>query len=226
MVVCANCFCLVTAAMSSSNDQDAALQIASGRKAFVEPLQLGARLREIRLANQWTLADASERTGLARSTLSKIENDQISPTFTVVQKLINGLNIDLPQLFTPPRQKSNTLGRRDLTRHGQGQPHPTPTYEHELISCELTQKRMIPFKTVVRARRIEDFSEWVRHDGEEFLMVLEGDIQMFTELYEPLAMTKGDSIYFDSSMGHALVSTSLQDAVVLSVCTRESGARL
>lgn len=226
MLVWAGFFCLVTVPMSSSNDQDAALRIASGRKAFVEPLQLGARLREIRLANQWTLADASERTGLARSTLSKIENDQISPTFTVVQKLINGLNIDLPQLFTPPRQHSNTMGRRDLTRHGQGQPHPTPTYEHELISCELTQKRMIPFKTVVRARHIEDFNEWVRHDGEEFLMVLAGDIQIFTELYEPLAMAEGDSIYFDSSMGHALVSTGPQDAVVLSVCTRESGARL
>lgn len=212
--------------MCSSNDQDAALRIASGRKAFVKPLQLGERLREIRLANQWTLADASKRTGVAPSTLSKIENDQISPTFTVVQKLINGLNIDLPQLFTPPRQVSNTLGRRDLTRDGQGKPHPTPTYEHEMICSELTQKRMIPFKTVVRARHLDDFSEWVRHGGEEFLMILEGDIRMFTEVYEPLAMTAGDSIYFDSSMGHALISTGPQDAVVLSVCTRESGARL
>jgi transcriptional regulator with XRE-family HTH domain len=210
--------------MTASNDQDAALRIASGRKPFVEPLRLGDRLREIRLANQWTLADVSKRTGLARSTLSKIENDQISPTFTAVQKLINGLNIDLPQLFSPPRQRISTMGRRDLTRRGQGQLHPTPTYEHELISCELAQKRMIPFKTIVRARRFEDFSEWVRHDGEEFLMVLEGKIQMFTEFYEPLELAKGDSIYFDSSMGHALVSISEQDAVVLSVCTRGDGA--
>ena len=31
---------------------------------------------------------------------------------------------------------------------------------------------------------------------------------------------EGDSIYFDSDMGHALVSTSEEDAIVLSVCTR------
>jgi len=210
--------------MSQQTDQQAALRIASGRKAFVEPLRLGERVKEIRLANQWTLEDVSQRTGLARSTLSKIENDQISPTFSAVQKLISGLNIDLPQLLSPPKQQTRTMGRRDMTRRGEGQRHPTPTYEHELLSCELAQKRMIPFKTIVRARSFEEFSEWVRHDGEEFLMVLDGDIRLYTEFYEPLALTQGDSIYFDSDMGHALVSVSDEDAVVLSVCTRREGA--
>ncbi|MHB0775456.1 helix-turn-helix domain-containing protein [Halomonas sp. WWR20] len=205
--------------MTTPTDQDTALRIASGRKAFVEPLQLGERLKEIRLANQWTLEDVSQRTGLARSTLSKIENDQISPTFSAVQKLIIGLGIDLPQLLTPPRAQSRTLGRRDLTRVGEGKQHPTPTYEHELLSWQLAQKRMIPFKTIVRARSFDEFHEWVRHDGEEFLIVLEGDILLYTEFYEPLRLTQGDSIYFDSDMGHALVSVSEQDAVVLSVCT-------
>ncbi|RQW70058.1 XRE family transcriptional regulator [Halomonas sp. YLB-10] len=206
--------------MAQHTDQEAALKIASGRKAFVEPLRLGERLKEIRLANQWTLEDVSQKTGLARSTLSKIENDQISPTFTAVQKLIGGLDIDLPQLLSPPRQQTRTMGRRDMTRRGQGQRHPTPTYEHELLSCELAQKRMIPFKTIVRARHFEEFSEWVRHDGEEFLMVLDGEILLYSEFYEPLRLVAGDSIYFDSDMGHALVSVSEEDATVLSVCTR------
>lgn len=206
--------------MTATTDQDTALRIAGGRKPFVEPLRLGERLKELRLAQQWTLEDVSQRTGLARSTLSKIENDQISPTFTAVQKLINGLGIDLPQLLSPPRVQPRTMGRRDLTRRGDGQRHPTPTYEHELLSCELAQKRMIPFKTIVRARAFDEFSEWVRHDGEEFLMVLDGDILLYTEYYEPLSLTRGDSLYFDSAMGHALVSISEDDAVVLSVCTR------
>ncbi|SHE93834.1 transcriptional regulator, XRE family with cupin sensor [Modicisalibacter ilicicola DSM 19980] len=205
--------------MSGLTDHDAALRIASGRKPFVEPLRLGERLKEIRLANRWTLEDVSQRTGLARSTLSKIENDQISPTFTAVQKLIGGLEIDLPQLLSPPKPQTHTLGRRDLTRKGDGQLHPTPTYEHELLSCQLAQKRMIPFKTIVRARDFGEFNEWVRHDGEEFLIVLDGSVLLYTEFYEPLRLEQGDSIYFDSDMGHALVSVSDEDATVLSVCT-------
>lgn len=142
------------------------------------------------------------------------------PTFAAVQKLISGLGIDLPQLLSPPKLQSRTSGRRDLTRSGEGQQHPTPTYEHELLSWQLAQKRMIPFKTIVRARSFDEFSEWVRHDGEEFLIVLDGTIRLYTEFYEPLELEQGDSIYFDSDMGHALVSTSIADAIVLSVCTR------
>ena len=151
--------------MTATSEEHAALRIASGRKPFVEPLRLGERLKQIRLANQWTLEDVSQRTGIARSTLSKIENDQVSPTFSVVQKLISGLNIDLPQLFTPPKRERYTMGRRDLTRKGKGQLHPTPTYEHELLGHQLAQKRMIPFKTIVRARSFEEYHQWVRHDG-------------------------------------------------------------
>ncbi|MDH2434117.1 transcriptional regulator [Pokkaliibacter plantistimulans] len=199
--------------------QDPALRIASGRKPFVEPLRLGQRLKEIRLSNNWTLEDVSQRTGLARSTLSKIENEQISPTFTAVQKLSHGLGIDLPQLFSTPKRKEKPLGRRDLTRLGEGRPHPTPTYEHELLCTDFANKRMIPFKTIVHARSFDDFSEWVRHDGEEFLLVLDGQVMLYTEFYEPLQLETGDSLYFDSSMGHAVVSVSKDDAVILSVCS-------
>ena len=95
-------------------------------EAMVEPLELGKRVREIRLSQNLTLEEASKRTGLARSTLSKIENEQISPTFTAVNKLVKGLGIDIPQLFTQPTKKAPGSGvRRDITRCGEGKPHPT-----------------------------------------------------------------------------------------------------
>ena len=154
------------------------IAVADGRQeASVEPLRLGRRVREIRQSRNWTLEEASKRTGLARSTLSKIENELMSPTFEAVQKLADGLGIDVPQLFTPSRRPASG-GRRSLTRSGQGRAHPTATYEHELLCADLTQKRMVPFKTVVRARRFEDFTDWVRHDGEEFVLVLAGAVEL------------------------------------------------
>lgn len=71
----------------------------------IEPLKLGQRIKDIRSKLGITLEEASQRTGLARSTLSKIENEQISPTFQAMQKLALGLQIDMPQLFEPPRKK-------------------------------------------------------------------------------------------------------------------------
>lgn len=180
----------------------------------IAPLKLGERLKDIRVSLGLTLEEASKRTGLARSTLSKIENEQISPTFQAMQKLATGLAIDIPQLFEPPKTITAS-GRRDITRCGEGRPHPTSTYEHELLATQLTNKKMMPFKSHVRARSFDDYSEWIRHDGEEFLLVLKGEITFFSEFYEPIHLVEGDSAYYDATMGHMLTSVSEEDALIL-----------
>ncbi|USD42974.1 helix-turn-helix transcriptional regulator [Vibrio sp. SCSIO 43135] len=185
----------------------------------IEPLKLGQRIKDLRAKMGLTLEEASQRTGLARSTLSKIENEQISPTFQAMQKLAVGLQIDMPQLFEPPRKKVAT-GRRDISRSGQGKPHPTPTYEHELLATQLSNKKMMPFKSRVHARNFEEYNDWVRHDGEEFLLILSGDVLFYSEFYEPVAMSEGDSVYYDANMGHMLVSTSEEDAHILWVTAK------
>ena len=190
------------------------LQVLADQGPALQPLKLGERIRQIRRSRNWTLEEASRKTGLAPSTLSKIENDQMSPTFEAVQKLVAGLDIDMPQLFAPSGEVRSG-GRRAFTRKGEGRHHPTATYEHELLCTELTRKRMIPFKTRVHARSFTDFDGWVRHGGEEFLLVLEGEIAFYTEFYEPLTLAQGDSLYYDSAMGHACVSVSEEDALIL-----------
>ena len=185
---------------------------ASDPDRFVEPLELGKRVKEIRLAKGWTLEEVGKRTGIARSTLSKIENDQVSPSFTIVQKLINGLEMDLPQLFVEASEHS-IAGRRDITRKGKGEPH-------QLLNYSISRKKMVPFKTKVRARSFGEFKEWIRHDGEEFLLVLQGKVSFFTELYEPVELKEGDSVYYDATMGHAVVSLSVKDAEILWVVAR------
>ncbi|MGF1757160.1 XRE family transcriptional regulator [Photobacterium sagamiensis] len=203
--------------MSNENKQDIypSMSVAKEQETSkIEPLKLGKRLKEIRMAHGLTLEEASKKTGLARSTLSKIENEQISPTFQAMQKLANGLDVDIPQLFAPPKQIKAT-GRRDITRVDEGKPHPTSTYEHELLATQLTHKKMMPFKSRVRARVFEDYSGWIRHDGEEFLLVLSGEITFYSEFYEPVNLKEGDSVYYDANMGHMLVSSSEEDAHIL-----------
>ena len=183
--------------------------------AVMEPLRLGERVRKIRLSQKLTLEAASKLTGLARSTLSKIENEQISPTFAAVTKLVNGLGIDIPQLFSQQSTRLSASGRRDITRKGEGRLHPTRTYEHELLATEMSGKKMMPYKAKIHARTFREYQEWIRHEGEEFMLVLSGSVMFYTEFYQPVEMFEGDSTYYDAEMGHALVSTSDEDAVIL-----------
>ena len=200
----------------SPRDTASLIQIArSGGDPFrAEPLDLGARVRSLRKAHDWTLEQAAQKAGLARSTLSKIENGQMSPTYDALKKLAQGLEISIPQLFTAPQ--CERAGRRmSLTRSGQGAGFATATYEHDLLGEGLSRKQMLPYRTRIRARSMQEFDGWVRHDGEEFLYVLTGIIQLYTEFHEPVEMRRGDSAYYDATMGHNVISLSSEDATVL-----------
>ena len=201
--------------MGKSN-QTSIVQIAreNGETDNALPLDLGLRVRELRKARSWTLEQAAKHAGLARSTLSKIENGQMSPTYDALKKLAVGLEISIPQLFTQP-VKDQINGRLSVTKSGEGQNHVTVTYEHELLANTLSKKQMLPYRAVVRARSMDEFDGWVRHDGEEFLYILTGMISLITEFYEPIDMRRGDSAYYDASMGHNLVTVSQDDATIL-----------
>lgn len=191
----------------------------SGPQAQNPPL--GARLRQLRNERSWTLEQASKNTGLAKSTLSKIENALISPTYDALIKIANGMGLGLSELFAPTQPAATVVatGRRSITLHGEGVRHKTPYYDHMLLCNELTQKDMVPFRSVITARGPEEFDDWSRHVGEEFVFVLSGEITLYTEFYEPATLVTGDCWYIDSGMGHKVVSTSAQNAEVLWVST-------
>ena len=175
---------------------------------------LGHRIREARRAKGWTLDETAKLAGIGRSTLSKIENDQTKAGFDIVRRLTKVLDLSSPQLFFQSGGQSMS-GRRDVTFAGQGEPRETETYAHELLCTELTSKTMVPYISRIKARDMSEFPEWVRHRGEEFMLVLSGELELHTEHYRPLAMKAGDSVYYDSGMGHCCVSTSDDDATVL-----------
>ncbi|MEO8242147.1 MAG: helix-turn-helix domain-containing protein [bacterium] len=200
----------------SMSDPKKLIRIAreNGSDAVAEPLDLGQRVRELRKAKGWTLDQAAQQAGLARSTLSKIENGQMSPTYEAVKKLAEGLKITVPQLFTPAG-RAQVSGRMAVTKSGSGQGHVTATYEHELLAGGLSRKLMLPYRATIRARDMAEFDGWVRHEGEEFLYVLTGVIRLYTEFYEPVELRRGDSAYYDATMGHNVVSLSEEAATIL-----------
>jgi transcriptional regulator with XRE-family HTH domain len=200
----------------STADPKKLIRIAreAGGDSVAEPLNLGQRVRDLRKAKGWTLDHAASQAGLARSTLSKIENGQMSPTYDAVKKLAEGLKVSVPQLFTPAI-RGQVSGRMAITKSGTGQGHVTATYEHELLAGSLTRKAMLPYRATIRARNLDEFDGWVRHEGEEFLYVLTGVIRLYTEFYEPVDLRRGDSAYYDATMGHNVITLSDDDATIL-----------
>ena len=63
------------------------------------------------------------------------------------------------------------------------------------------------------------FDDFVRHPGQEFLIVLEGRVTVHAEGHPPVTLETGDSLYFDSARGHLYAASGTRDARILVVCT-------
>ncbi|MBV8343010.1 MAG: cupin domain-containing protein [Gammaproteobacteria bacterium] len=182
----------------------------------------GAALKALRRQHGWTLAEVSERTGLPASTLSKIENDKMSLSFDKLARLSSGLQIDIAALFRGGNGEDLPAaigGRRSIVRAGEGQHIETKNYSHLYPAWELLNKKLIPIVAELHARSLEEFGELIHHPGEEYAFVLEGEVDLYTSLYAPVRLKAGDSIYFDSGMGHAYIAAGEGPCRVLSLCS-------
>lgn len=183
---------------------------------------LGSLLRGLRSRNGWTLKEMSERTGIPLSTLSKVEHDRLTLTYDKLLQLSQRLNLRMSELFSEPEAapEAPITARRSIGRLDGAIRVNTPNYDYYYMCPDLRRKRMVPTVTRIRAKSVEEFGELVRHPGEEYIYVLQGPVEIHTEFYEPVLLQTGESIYIDSTMGHAYIAPEGTDeAVVLGVCS-------
>lgn len=212
-------------------DGKAAARASGGRKrqesaSFFSDNKIGARLKEIRQSQGLTLNEISSMTAVSVSYLSKMENGLVSPSFDIIKRVSEGLQVSIED-FVRPGEKSMISGRKTVTRESDAIHFTSGQYDYKAHGTELSRKAMVPLEMTVRARSIEEFDHWSRHSGEEFVYVLGGEIDIHTEHYSPFRLKAGESAYFDSSMKHLYVTVGEEDARVLSVshdpddCTTE-----
>ena len=186
------------------------------------PPTLGAVMRGIRSRNGWTLKEMSAKSGIPVSTLSKVEHDRLTLSYDKLQQLSQRLSIRMSDLFAEEEGDNapRVTGRRSLGTIDRAVRVTTDNYDYHYLCTDLRQKRMIPIITRIRAHSASEFGDLVRHQGEEFIYVLEGEIEIHTEFYDPVALKTGQGIYLDSSMGHAyVVADGFDEALVLGVCS-------
>jgi transcriptional regulator with XRE-family HTH domain len=163
----------------------------------------------------------SRRTGIPFSTLSKVEHDRLTLTYDKLQQLGERLGLRMSELFAEPEQEPPAVtARRSVGTLESAVRVNTKNYDYYYLCTELRRKRIIPVYTRVRARSVGEFGHLVRHSGEEWIYVLEGRVEIHTEFYDKLCLEAGQSVYIDSSMGHAIiVGEGCEEAIVIGVCS-------
>ena len=182
----------------------------------------GLAIRKLRQERAWTLTEASRRTGLPISTLSKIENGKATLTYEKLVRMSQAFEIDVAQLFQPTASGApacTASGRRSIARAEAGEIRFTKDGAHRCVAADLLNKRFVPVIGDVRAHSLEGFGGLRRSAGEGFLYVLEGALDFLSDVYSPTRLNKGDSIYFDCGMAHAYVAVQPEPCKILQVFT-------
>ncbi len=180
----------------------------------------GDALRAARIEQGLSLRALAARISLPFSTLSKLENGKMALTYDKLVRLAQGLNVDIGRLVSGAPQAGMPppgVGRRSVARLGSMRPA-SEKHSHFYPASELLGKMMVPIIIDVKARSIDELGGLVRHGGEEYLYILTGAMELHSDLYAPLPLAAGDSVYFDSGMAHGYVWTGSEPCRVLSVC--------
>ena len=182
-------------------------------------LNIGQKVRQIRLEKKLTLQAVAEVTGFTKSYLSMVELEKKSPPIASLSKIAHALEVDISDFFDEKRPEERiTLIRREerkpVVRNGTAF-----GYKYESLAPAMKwRKRMEPFIiTYPSSNKGSSKKEhWFDHEGEEFFFVLQGTINIFFG-DKKYVLRKGDCVYFDSSISHRGEGGGKKPAIALVV---------
>lgn len=116
--------------------------------------RLAERLKSLRLGRGWSLLDLAESSGVSRSTLSRIENGDVSPTAETLGALSTAFEMTMSQLLAPVETPFAPLVRRadqsqwhdpENAFHRQIVSPPSSGLTAEVIRCQLGAYQIIAY---------------------------------------------------------------------------------
>jgi transcriptional regulator with XRE-family HTH domain len=177
------------------------------KNADVKGLGLGRKIRTIREAKKLSTKEVAEKAELTPILISQIESETVTPPVATLLKIAQALDTHIGDFFV----EATPQKRYEVVRKGEHKKvarKPTPdksplSYSYESLAFRLSKRHMEPF-LVEFDIDIDEEVPPLSHKGEEFVFVLDGDLEFHAE-DEIVRLTEGDSLYFDSNIPHAFV---------------------
>lgn len=185
----------------------------------VDALCLGAKIRKLRQRRSMTLQEVSNISGLSKSLLSQIENENSAPPIPTLVRIAKALGVKIGHFFreTSSRQHISVV-RKNARREAVKLPHNRPQrsgYRYIPLAHPIIDQHMEPFWVRFEPSANSETS-YYQHAGEEFLYVQEGKLEFKSES-ERIVITAGDSLYFKSSIPHMVKNLGQTRASALAV---------
>ena len=163
---------------------------------------MGIRLKKAREDCGLSLFDIYLRTNISVDDLTEIEEANVIPPLGTVIKLAKALDMKVGYFISGEEGKTYTIVRKDdrqVTSRYDSKKEKQYGYEYVSLAPHKTDRHMEPF--LVTLEPSETAEERSTHDGQEFIFVLQGkmEVRLGEEIH---ILETGDSIYYDSTVPH------------------------
>jgi transcriptional regulator with XRE-family HTH domain len=163
----------------------------------------------------------ANETGFSTALISQIENDNVSPPIATLSKIAHFFDVKIGYFFIENEEecpyevlRSNDrtvvpkVVSKDGTNHG---------YFYESLSVRKKNKKMDPFLLTLNEKVTN--TDAYSHNGEEFIFVMKGSAELLLD-DQRIALSEGDSVYFDANIKHRLLSSGCDEVKVMAVVMR------
>ena len=189
----------------------------------LKELNLGQKIKTLRQRKGLSLQQMADKSSLSVPLLSQIESEVVAPPVATLLKISRALSVNIGYFFQEEESgKRAVVVRKNERKQVFRRIHEDPSkvgYYYESLAYPKADKHMEPFQVQFEVKKKEDLI-FFNHKGEEFVFVLEGQLECNYE-DEIFLLEPGDSLYFDCSLPHAFRAVGKKNALAIDVIYAE-----
>ena len=180
---------------------------------------VGEKITSIRQQKSITIEELAERCGFTSLMMTKIEANEAIPSLGHLIKVARALGVRLGTFLDDMDQLGPVVTRNGDMKKGTSFSNKSSSARLNLdffpLASDKSGRHMEPFIVDINPSHSSDFTQ-SSHEGEEFIYVLSGNIEIKygKDVY---GLSEGDSIYYDSVVDHHVHAANDSPAKILAV---------
>lgn len=174
-----------------------------------EEKSFGAKMKQLRQVKKVSMDLLAAKTGFSQQYLKEIEEGSAIPPVSTVIQIAKALSVDSGSFLSAEARAASEKRRRESFFKR------TQAYAYQTLTPDAEAKHMKAFLVTVDPKQDHQMVEY-HHEGEEFLYVLKGEVEVKVGEDRNL-LKKGGTIHFNSNIAHKLRNVSNEKAKLLVV---------
>jgi quercetin dioxygenase-like cupin family protein len=175
----------------------------------VDEKSFGTKMKQLRQTKKISYEDLANKTGFSQRYLKEIEEGVKIPPVSAVIQIAKALAIDSGSFLSAEEQEASEKRRRESFFKR------TQAYSYKTLTPDAETKHMKAFLVGIDPKQDHKMVEY-RHEGEEFIYVLKGHVEVMIGENQNL-LKKGETLHFNSGIAHKLRNLSDDEAKLLVV---------